>query len=45
MNPSPSNPPLTEAQKIELLEKKLQWAELRIQALEARLRLELIRKY
>ena len=45
VNPSPSNPPLTEAQKIELLEKKLQWAELRIQALEARLRLELIRKY
>jgi transposase len=45
VNPLPSNPPLTEAQKIELLEKKLQWAELRIQALEARLRLELIRKY
>ena len=45
VNPSPSNPPRTEAQKIELLEKQLQWANLRIQALEERLRLELIRKY
>jgi hypothetical protein len=45
VNPSPSNPPLTEAQKIELLEKQLQWANLRIHALEQRLRLELIRKY
>ena len=45
VNPSPSNPPRSEAQKIEQLEKKLQWAELKIHALEERLRLELIRKY
>ena len=45
MSPSPSSPPLTDAQKIEQLERKLQWAEWKIRALEERLRLELIRKY
>ena len=45
MSPSPSNPPCSDAQKIEQLERKLQWAEWKIRALEERLRLELIRKY
>ena len=45
MNPLPSNSPCSDAQKIELLERKLQWAEWKIRALEERLRLELIRKY
>jgi transposase len=45
MSPSPSTPPLSDAQKIELLEKELQWAKLKIQVLEQRLRMELIRKY
>jgi transposase len=45
VNPSPSTPPLSDAQKIELLEKELQWAKLKIQVLEQRLRMEMIRKY
>lgn len=45
MSPLPSNTPLSEAQQIALLMKKLQWAEWKIRALEERLRLELIRKY
>ena len=45
VSPSPSKPLLSEAEKIVQLENKLQWAEWRIQALEARLRLEMIRKY
>ena len=45
MSPSPSNPPRSEAGQIELLTKKLQWAEWKIRALEERLRLELIKKY
>ena len=45
MIPSPSNPPRSEAEQIELLTKKLQWAEWKIRALEERLRLELIKKY
>lgn len=45
MSPSPSSPPLTEAQQIVQLQKQLQWAEWKIRALEERLRLELIRKY
>jgi transposase len=45
VSPSPSNPPLSEAQQIEQLKKQLQWAEWKIRALEERLRLELIRKY
>jgi transposase len=42
-SPSPTLSP--EALKIEQLTRQLQWAELKIQALEERLRLELIRKY
>jgi transposase len=45
VSPSPSNPPLSEAQKIEQLEKELQWAKLKILVLEERLRMEMIRKY
>jgi transposase len=45
VSPSPSNPPLSEAQQIVQLQKQLQWAEWKIRALEERLRLELIRKY
>jgi transposase len=45
VSPSPSNPPCSDAEKIEQLERKLQWAEWKIRALEERLRLELIRKY
>ena len=45
MVPSPPNPPRSEAEQIELLTKKLQWAEWKIRALEERLRLELIKKY
>ena len=45
MNPSPSNSPCSDAQKIEQLERKLQWAEWKIRSLEERLRLEMIRKY
>jgi transposase len=43
---SSSSPTLSpEALKIEHLTRQLQWAELKIEALEERLRLELIRKY
>ncbi len=50
VNPSPSTPPRSEAEKIEQLREtssreELQWAEWKIRALEERLRLELIRKY
>lgn len=45
MIPSPSNAPSSEAEHIELLTKKLQWAEWKIRALEECLRLELIKKY
>ena len=45
MSPSPSNPPRSDAEKIEQLEAKLRFAEWKIRALEERLRLELIRKY
>ena len=37
--------PLSESQQIEQLKKQLQWAELKIQVLEERLRLELLAKY
>jgi len=43
---SPSSPsPLSESEQIEQLRKQLQWAELKIQVLEERLRLQLIAKY
>jgi len=42
---SPSNSPCSDAQKIEQLEKELQWAKWKIRALEERLRMEMIRKY
>jgi transposase len=45
VNPSPSTPPLSDAEKILHLENKLQWAEWRIRSLEERLRMEMIRKY
>src|SRR3954466_14729700 len=45
VSPSSSTPPPAEAEQIEQLKKKLQWAELKIQVLEERLRLELIAKY
>jgi transposase len=45
VSPSPSNPPLSDADKILQLEKKLQFAELKILVLEERLRMEMIRKY
>jgi transposase len=45
VSPSPSTPPPSEAQKIVQLEKELQWANLKILALEERLRLYLIQKY
>jgi transposase len=45
VSPSPSNSPCSDAEKITQLERKLQWAEWKIRALEERLRLELIRKY
>jgi hypothetical protein len=45
VNPPPSHPPRCEAEEIERLKKQLQWAEWKIRALEARLRLELIAKY
>ena len=45
MSPSSSTPPRSEAEQIEQLKKQLQWAELKIQVLEERLRLELIAKY
>ncbi|MGH9619148.1 MAG: IS66 family transposase zinc-finger binding domain-containing protein [Bryobacteraceae bacterium] len=40
-----SNPPLPDAERIRQLEQQLQWAELKIQVLEERLRLQLIAKY
>src|SRR3954466_2585734 len=45
VSPSSSTPPPAEAEQIEQLKKQLQWAELKIQVLEERLRLELIAKY
>jgi len=46
VSPSPSLPPhCSEAEQIVLLTKELAWSRLKIQALEERLRLELIRKY
>jgi transposase len=45
VSPSPSTPLPSEAQQIVLLTKELEWSRLKIQALEERLRLELIRKY
>jgi transposase len=45
VSPSSSTPPRSEAEQIEQLKKQLQWAELKIQVLEERLRLELIGKY
>jgi transposase len=45
VSPSPSTPPRSEAEQIVLLTKELEWSRLKIQALEERLRLELIRKY
>ena len=45
MSPSPSSPPRSEAEQIVLLTKELEWSRLKIQALEERLRLEMIRKY
>ena len=45
MSPSPSPPPRSEAEQIVVLTKELAWSRLKIQALEERLRLEMIRKY
>ncbi len=45
MSPSSSFPLRSEAEQIVLLTKELEWSRLKIQALEERLRLELIRKY
>jgi transposase len=45
VSPSPSSPPRSEAEQILLLTKELEWSRLKIQALEERLRLEMIRKY
>jgi hypothetical protein len=42
---SPVPTPLSESEQIVQLQKKLAWAELKIQVLEERLRLERIRKY
>jgi transposase len=42
---SPSSIPLSQSEQIVELQKKLVWAELKIQVLEERLRLERIRKY
>jgi hypothetical protein len=42
---APSTPPLSESEQIEQLKKQLEWAELKIQVLEERLRLQLIAKY
>jgi transposase len=41
----PSTLPLSDSERIKQLEKQLQWAELKIQVLEERLRLQLIAKY
>jgi transposase len=45
MSPTPSKPPRTEAEQIVCLTAELACSRLKIQALEERLRLELIRKY
>src|ERR1700733_13078216 len=45
MSPTPSKPPRTEAEQIVLLTAELAWSKLKIQALEERLRQEMIRKY
>lgn len=45
MNATPSNSTPSESERIVQLEKKLQWAELRIQVLEEQLRLQRIKKY
>ena len=45
MSPLPSTAPRSEAEQIVLLTKELAWSRLKIQALEERLRLEMIRKY
>ena len=45
MSPSPSPAPRSEAEQIVLLTKELEWSRLKIQALEERLRLELIRNH
>jgi hypothetical protein len=45
VNPSPSSQPRSEAEQIVFLTKELAWSRLKIQALEERLRLEMIRKY
>src|SRR5450755_1321714 len=45
MSPAPSTTPRTEAEQIVYLTRELQRAELKIQALEERLRQEMIRKY
>jgi transposase len=45
VSPSPSSSPRSEAEQIVLLTKELEWSRLKIQTLEARLRLEMIRKY
>ena len=45
MSPSPSSQPRSEAEQIVFLTKELAWSRLKIQALEERLRLEMIRKY
>jgi transposase len=42
---SPSSNPLSESEQIVQLQKKLAWAELKIQALEEQLRLQRIKKY
>ena len=45
MSPTPSKTPRSEADQIVYLTRELAWSALKIQALEERLRLELIRKY
>lgn len=45
MSPSPSSAPRSEAEQIQHLTKKLEWAEWKIRSLEERLRLHLMQKY
>ena len=45
MSPQPSITPRSEAEQIVVLTQELVWSRLKIQALEERLRLEMIRKY
>ena len=45
MSPQPSTTPRSEAEQIVVLTQELVWSRLKIQALEERLRLEMIRKY